>query len=186
MKLLKTFLSLLIIVLFAGCTGESADSPSFSIESGRLFKDSEITISCIDPDAIIYYTLDGTSPTEDSQKFAEPILVEGNGTTVEIRAVAIKFGRSLSPEVSADYCVRYPRTRRTKYLSGADGIFNTDDDDEVSSYADIQRNDKGKTIRCVNKNSNGTNQVWFDDDDAIIDYYDYIYDGEGCYSEWIM
>ena len=47
----------------------------FSLESGFYDKDQEITLYCNAPDAKIYYTLDGSTPTENSLFYEGPITV---------------------------------------------------------------------------------------------------------------
>lgn len=54
---------------------------------------SEVTITCSTPDAVIYYTLDGTMPNAQSEVYTEPILVS---SAVTIKAIAIKKGMTNS------------------------------------------------------------------------------------------
>ena len=55
--------------------------------------------------AKIYYTTDGTEPTESSQEYTEPVLVEKN--TV-VKAIAIREGETASEEITASYVIRKP------------------------------------------------------------------------------
>ena len=49
----------------------------------------KVTISCAIADAVIRYTLDGNDPTESSQQYTAPFLVEEGK---ELRARAFKTG----------------------------------------------------------------------------------------------
>lgn len=66
------------------------EAPVFSIESGNYTKAQEIEITAGD-DAVIYYTLDGTDPTEDSELYKEAIEMY-RGSCV-LKAIAVKDGR---------------------------------------------------------------------------------------------
>lgn len=61
------------------------------------FEDKQVTITCTDPDADIYYTLDGSEPTESSAKYTAPFILGRNCT---IQAVAMCEGASPSDVVS--------------------------------------------------------------------------------------
>lgn len=88
---------------------EVVETPSFSIEEGFYQDAQTLEIKCNTPDAKIYYTLDGTLPTENSTLYVEPLFIQ-NTTTV--KAIAIKEGMANSMIFSAKieiyeaaYCV---------------------------------------------------------------------------------
>ena len=62
-----------------------ASSPSISISG------STVTLSCSDPDATIYYTTDGTTPTQGSSSYSAPFSLVGS-QKYTIKAVAAKAG----------------------------------------------------------------------------------------------
>lgn len=51
------------------------------------YKDEMLSISCTDADAKIYYTLDGTEPTTQSQKYDKAIDIQHNGTIKALTAM---------------------------------------------------------------------------------------------------
>ncbi len=71
---------------------------SISITNREHGKDLYATLSTRTEGARIYYTLDGTEPTEDSTLYTEPFKVHtlGDKTKVTIKAVAIKDGYEVS------------------------------------------------------------------------------------------
>lgn len=73
-------------------TTEALAAPTFSRESGSYGSNFKVELSAADG-AQIYYTLDGSEPSEDSTKYVESIPVEGS--TV-ICAVAIAKGMEQS------------------------------------------------------------------------------------------
>ena len=72
-----------------------ASSPSISISG------STVTLSCDDPDATIYYTTNGTTPTQDPLlRYSAPFSLDGN-QKYTIKAIAAKTG-SLNSDVVED------------------------------------------------------------------------------------
>lgn len=64
--------------------------PKPNLEDGEWKElPNEIILSSSTPDAIIYYTTDGSSPTKQSSKYSKPIKLEKGKTNV-IKAIAIK------------------------------------------------------------------------------------------------
>ncbi|WP_341876224.1 family 43 glycosylhydrolase [Defluviitalea saccharophila] len=69
--------------------------------NGGSFRDSEnVTITCDTPDAEIYYTLDGTTPTENSNVYSGSILIT---ETTTVKAIAKKSGMEESEIASATF-----------------------------------------------------------------------------------
>lgn len=63
-------------------------------DEGSKYSDHTITIVCETKDATIYYTTDGTEPTEVSKKYEEPFIISEPGTTT-VNAIAVSdFGTS--------------------------------------------------------------------------------------------
>ncbi|MCB0279063.1 MAG: GH92 family glycosyl hydrolase [Calditrichaeota bacterium] len=79
------------------------------IESGdkAYLKEAEITLSSQDEKSAIYYTLDGTVPTDKSLKFEKPFIIN---RSVSINAISIAEGKEPSMLAKADF-IRIPYDR---------------------------------------------------------------------------
>ena len=77
----------------------ASEAPVFSQEAGDFSEPFALTIAAAEG-AKIYYTLDGTQPTADSDEYTAPIAIS-NTTTV--KAVALEEGKRLSPVATATY-----------------------------------------------------------------------------------
>ena len=88
-------------------------TPTFTPEAGTYYEAQEVAISCNTADATIYYTLDGSDPTENSAVYSVPIAVEASMT---IKAIAMKEGYENSNIATAEYTI----------ILGAVTIFNQD------------------------------------------------------------
>lgn len=78
-----------------------AAAPSCSVMAG-MYDDAQQVALSAEPGARIYYTLDGTVPTEGSAPYAGPIPVE---TTTAIRAIAYRDGYMPSDVACATYLI---------------------------------------------------------------------------------
>lgn len=74
-------------------------TPTFSVLAGSYDEPQTVEITCDTEGAKIYYTLDGTTPTEESTEYTGKIII--NNTTT-LKAIAIKDGKS-SYVASATY-----------------------------------------------------------------------------------
>ena len=93
-------------------------TPIFSVASGAYSTAQNVNLSCATDGAEIFYTLDGSSPTSGSIKFASGIPITVNASQA-IRAIAIKAGMT-SSVVSMGGYVFAPVTPST--INFADGI----------------------------------------------------------------
>lgn len=82
---------------------QAAAIPTFTIPAGTYSSAQAVGINCATVGATIYYTADGSTPTTSSPVYSSPIAVAGNGTTVTIRAMAVKAGLSNSAIAAATY-----------------------------------------------------------------------------------
>ena len=78
----------------------SVATPVISPNEGSIYEETEVTITCDTPDATIYYTLDGTTPTQESTQYTGPFTI--NQTTT-VKAIAVKDGMGSSFEATATY-----------------------------------------------------------------------------------
>ena len=77
-------------------------TPSFSLAPGEYTGGQTVSISDSTPNALIYYTLDGTTPTTSSTLYQAPIAVTSSET---IQAVAVATGYTRSAVAAAAYTV---------------------------------------------------------------------------------
>ena len=97
----------------AGGSTPTCATPTFTPEGGAYYESQEVVINCATPDATIYYTLDGSDPTAESDVYEEPIVVTSSTT---IKAFAVKEGFNNSNIATAEYTL----------IIGAVTIFNQD------------------------------------------------------------
>ena len=81
------------------------NNPTFSVEAGEVVKGTKVELSCIPSQAVIYYTVDGTTPTmESGLVYAEAIELTED---VTVKALAV-LGQYQSSAVTAAYTVAEP------------------------------------------------------------------------------
>ena len=80
--------------------GDFTPAVAFSEPHGYKTEAFELTLSCADPEAAIYYTLDGTSPTTASTLYTEPIQIS---RTTCVRAAVPDATSVLQFDTSATY-----------------------------------------------------------------------------------
>jgi hypothetical protein len=83
-----------------GITGE----PKFSPEPGVFAGDTQVTLRCATPGAVIHYTFDGSQPVAGSPVYTAPISVKG--TELTIKAFASVPGKKDSAVVTGIYRIR--------------------------------------------------------------------------------
>lgn len=79
---------------------EQVATPTFSPAPGTYENQVEVAISCATEDASIYYTLDGSEPSNSSTLYTTPIVLTNNTT---VKAIAYKDGMQNSEIASAAY-----------------------------------------------------------------------------------
>ena len=99
-------------LLIAGCGGGSSSpapvltaAPVFSPAGGSYTSAQSVTISDATSGAVIYYTVDGTTPTTASSVYSSAIPV---AATTTVSATAAAPGDSASASVSATYTIAQP------------------------------------------------------------------------------
>ena len=78
------------------------EKPAISPNGGKFVGREEVTLTA-EQGAVIYYTTDGSVPTENSQKYTKPIVVTKDTT---VKAVAKAEGKTLSAVASADFVLQ--------------------------------------------------------------------------------
>lgn len=85
-------------------------TPTASRISGtEVYKGTEITLTCEDTDAVIYYTTDGSCPCDEQSRkeYTEPIVVDADMT---LKAVAISDGKEESDVAEFTYKLKRTAT----------------------------------------------------------------------------
>ena len=81
--------------------------PTITPKGGMLYQDIEVTITTETVGASVYYTLDGTTPTNQSILYEKPFVLDesafANGKSLIIKAVAVKDGCADSTIVTEIY-----------------------------------------------------------------------------------
>jgi hypothetical protein len=88
---------------FSDC--HCAHPPMFLPGPREVAPGSPVILTSPTPNALIYYTTDGWTPTDSSTQYRDPIIVTGNMT---IQAFAVEPGKAPSPIVAASYSVNGP------------------------------------------------------------------------------
>jgi hypothetical protein len=110
----------------------AAAIPVFSPVGNTYTSDQAVSIACATPDASIYYTLDGTTPTMSSTVYTAPIAVAGHGTVKTIKAIAKSPTSVASSVASATYAITYP-SAATPTFSPVGGTYTIDKSVAISS-----------------------------------------------------
>ncbi len=88
----------------AEAAGNTA-APIFAPGAGAVPAGSSIAISCPTPEAAIFYTNDGSSPTRKTLRYLGPIVVTAPTT---FKAIAFASGLKASPVATATYTLGSP------------------------------------------------------------------------------
>jgi Chitobiase/beta-hexosaminidase C-terminal domain/Fn3 associated/Glycosyl hydrolase family 79 C-terminal beta domain len=82
-----------------------APAPAFSPAAGTYLRAETVSINSSSKSTVIYYTIDGSTPTTASPVYTGPLTVASNET---ISAIALAPGGSNSPAASAVYTITLP------------------------------------------------------------------------------
>ncbi|OVE79594.1 hypothetical protein BVY01_02095 [bacterium I07] len=77
-------------------------TPEFDFEPGEYANPFQVTLSCNTESAVIYYTTDGSEPTQASTVYTDPVSISN---TTTLRARAFKDGLASSFIASASYFI---------------------------------------------------------------------------------
>ena len=131
-------------------------TPTFSPAAGTYFEAQEVTISCSTAGATIYYTLDGSIPTDSSAVYTDTIIVNANTT---IKAIAMKEGYNNSNVAEAQYII----------VLGSTAIFEQDWEGEMNGWTFVTvegikpwtiGSHNGNHYAYANGYNGGANEQW--------------------------
>ena len=98
-------------------------TPVISVPSDVFFETMNVELSHIDADAKIYYTIDGSIPTENSTLYTEPFAINESS---DVRVVAIKDGSKSNvvegnfKKIAAGRTVKIENRYNSQYEAGGD------------------------------------------------------------------
>ena len=98
-------------------------TPVISVPSDVFFETMNVELSHIDTDAKIYYTIDGSTPTENSTLYTEPFAIN---ESVDVRVVAIKDGKKSNvvegnfKKIAAGRTIKIENRYNSQYEAGGD------------------------------------------------------------------
>lgn len=98
-----------------GVSISSTSTPTLSVPSGTYTSAQTVVINDSTSGAVVYYTMDGTTPTTGSTQYSGAITVSSTET---IQAIAIASGYIASPVVSATYTITPPTATPTFSVPG--------------------------------------------------------------------
>jgi hypothetical protein len=102
---------------FADCG--CAKRPIFPVDAGYVSAETQVTIASPSPDAVIFYTTDGWTPTEASLRYTGPITISA---VTRLQAFAEEPNKLPSPIVEANYAVNGPAAPKPKTALAIDGV----------------------------------------------------------------
>ena len=129
-------------------SGTFVETPTFSPAAGTYTEPQTVTISCATPNVDIFYTMDGTEPTDESTPYSGAITVS---ETTTIKAIAYD-GDTPSLVASATYTINLPysgpayaRVDNVSYLTdGVKVIFAARYDNDATHYYAMSNTASGK------------------------------------------
>lgn len=80
-------------------------TPSFDPEPGTYMTPQLVTIQCVTPDAAVYYTTNGTDPTESDSLYENPVVVD---STLTLKARSFKSHYLPSETAAGTYTIPPP------------------------------------------------------------------------------
>jgi len=106
----KMILVVAVLTLIFSCDKEESEElkdkqinpPTFNFMAGTYKYDIGLTLAVDTKDEIIYYTMDGTEPTESSLIYTSPIIIENNESSTHIKAMS-KNALGVKSKVTESY-----------------------------------------------------------------------------------
>ncbi len=104
----------------AGAVTEKTATPEFNPEARTFTDPFDMKIFCKTPDATIYYTMDGTTPTDSTAEKYDGNLIRID-TTTTVKAFAVAEGMEPSEVAEVTYTYVAPAKPSVQFLSLKDG-----------------------------------------------------------------
>ena len=133
-------------------------TPTFNPAAGTYYEAQNVSIACLTEGATIHYTIDGSTPTENSPVYSTPLNI--NETTT-VKAIAMKEGFNNSNVAEATYTIQAG--------TGLVTIFNQDWEGEMNgwTFVDVEgemtwtvASHQGNHYAYANGYNHGANIDW--------------------------
>lgn len=96
-----------------------AKQPDFSVTTSALAPGMQVTITSPSPDAVIFYTTDGWTPTPDSTRYTGPVSITAD---THLQAIAEEPQKLPSPIAEANFTVSGTPAPRPQNVGASGGI----------------------------------------------------------------
>ena len=96
-----------------------AKQPVFSVTTSTLATGTQVSITSPSPGAVIFYTTDGWTPTQDSTRYTGPISITAD---TRLQAIAEEPQKLPSPIAEADYTISGPQATRPQRVQATGGV----------------------------------------------------------------
>lgn len=111
----------------------AVEAPVFSVAEGNYTEDQTVTITCATTGADIFYTLDGSDPTDESTPYSAPIVIS---ETTTLKAIAYDGDNNTSAITTATYTINKPDVPNanaygTEYYTKVTDLSQIEDGDAV-------------------------------------------------------
>ncbi|QYR10897.1 chitobiase/beta-hexosaminidase C-terminal domain-containing protein [Prevotella sp. Rep29] len=139
-------------------------TPTFSVEEGTYTEAQSVTITTTTEGAKIYYTIDGTDPTTESNLYSEAVSIT---ETTTLKAIAVKEGMTDSEIATATYTINIinvnPKNVGTNYFVKVTDVNELEDGDAIL----IVNEDNNKAMSTTQNTNNRASAVIEIVDNAI-------------------
>lgn len=139
-------------------------TPTFSLEEGTYTEAKSVTITTTTEGAKIYYTIDGTDPTTESNLYSEAVSIT---ETTTLKAIAVKEGMTDSEIATATYTINIinvnPKNVDTNYFVKVTDVNELEDGDAIL----IVNEDNNKAMSTTQNTNNRASAVIEIVDNAI-------------------
>jgi hypothetical protein len=122
---------------------ETVATPTFSPDPGTYSSAQSVTITCDTEDATIYYTTDGTDPTESSIQYGGPVTIS---TTTTLKARAYKEGWEPSEITLGVYIIEEDWSENPYYTQQSWEFNSLDIDPDTPGWQFPECTEEGKEI----------------------------------------
>lgn len=111
-----------------------AKQPIFSVNPGEVVPGTQVTLSSASPDALIFYTTDGWTPTEASTRYAGPIIITSD---TRLQAFAEEPQKLPSAIVEANYTLNGPQAPKPQTVPATGGVLRKGTALRLVTHADV-------------------------------------------------